>query len=68
MKRKLHIYLVLFLMLSGLLIVYANTTGGFGMFSAWSSFIVNGYIAASAFYFSFAFENLRKNPQKSEQE
>lgn len=68
MKRKLHIYLVLFLMLSGLVIIYANTTGGFGMFSDWSTFIVNGYIAASAFYFSFTFENLRKNLHKPEQE
>jgi len=68
MKRKLHIYLVLFLMLAGVVIIYANTTGGYGLFSEWSTFIVNGYIAASALYFSFTFENLRRNPQKSKQE
>ena len=66
MKRKLHIYLVVFLMSAGVVIVYANTYGGFGIFMEWSNFIVNAYIAASAFYFSFAFENLRRHPQKTE--
>jgi hypothetical protein len=66
MKRKLHIYLVVFLMSAGVVIVYANTYGGFGIFSEWRNFIVNAYIAASAFYFSFAFENLIRNPQKTE--
>ncbi len=66
MKRKLHIYLVVFLMSAGVVIVYANTYGGFGIFSEWSKFIVNAYIAVSAFYFSFVFENLRRHPQKTE--
>ena len=66
MKRKLHIYLVVFLMSAGVVIVYANTYGGFGIFSEWSNFIVNAYIAASAFYFSFTFENLIRNPLKTE--
>jgi len=66
MKRKLHIYLIVFLMSAGVIIVYANTYGGFGIFSEWSNFIVNAYIAASAFYFSFTFENLRRHPQKTE--
>jgi uncharacterized membrane protein len=47
MKRKLHIYLIVFLMSAGVVIVYANTYGGFGMLSEWSNFIVNAYIAAS---------------------
>ena len=66
MKRKLHAYLLVFLMLSGVVIVYANTYGGFGIFSEWSRFIVNAYIATSAFYFSFAFENLIRNQQRTE--
>ena len=53
-------------MLSGVVIVYANTYGGFGIFSEWSRFIVNAYIATSAFYFSFAFENLIRNQQRTE--
>lgn len=61
MKKKLHIYLVLFLMSAGVVIVYANTYGGFGIFSEWSKFIVNAYIAASAFYFSFSFDSLIRN-------
>ncbi len=63
MKKKLHIYLVLFLMSAGVVIVYANTYGGFGIFSEWSKFIVNAYIAASAFYFSFSFDNLIRKSQ-----
>lgn len=67
MKRKMHICLVVFFMSAGVLIVYANTSSGFGIFSEWSNFIVNGYIAASALYFSFIFDNLMRNQQKSEQ-
>jgi len=67
MKRKMHIFLVVFFMSAGVLIVYANTSAGFGIFSGWSNFIVNGYIAASALYFSFIFDNLMRNQQKAEQ-
>jgi hypothetical protein len=65
MKTKLHIYLVLFFISAGVVIVYANISGEFGIFSEWSNFIVNAYIAASALYFSFTFETLRRNLHKT---